>query len=65
QEGLLALAWHPVRPFIAAATMEGQVQVWGTDHNANWTAFAPGFQELEENAEYVEREDEFDTVVTT
>lgn len=40
----------------------GPVQFWCTDPNANWTAFAPDFQELEENVEYIEREDEFDLV---
>ena len=29
----------------------------------DWTAFAPDFQALPMNIEYVEREDEFDTVV--
>ncbi|CAN0006410.1 unnamed protein product [Ectocarpus sp. 12 AP-2014] len=61
--GLLSLTRHPVRPFLAAALTSGKVQLWGTTPTANWTAFAADFEELEENVEYVEKEDEFDVVV--
>jgi len=36
------------------------VYLWGKASRENWAAFAPGFRELAENEEYVEREDEFD-----
>jgi len=52
------VAWHPTRPFLAVATSDGLVDVWGP--HINWTAFAPDFQALPMNVEYVEREDEFD-----
>jgi COMPASS component SWD1 len=38
------------------------VHIWQTSSPDNWAAFAPGFEELEENVEYDEREDEFDIV---
>jgi COMPASS component SWD1 len=45
-------------------TAYGVVFIWATNYmfTQNWSAFAPDFQELEENEEYIEREDEFDIV---
>ena len=53
-----SVAWHPARSLIAVAASDGLVDVWGP--RVNWTAFAPSFQALTENIEYVECEDEFD-----
>lgn len=55
---LYSVAWHPTRSFLAVATSDGLVDIWGP--RINWTAFAPDFQALPKNVEYVEREDEFD-----
>jgi hypothetical protein len=57
---LYSVAWHPTRSFLAVAASDGMVDVWGPP--INWTAFAPDFQALPANVEYVEREDEFDIV---
>ena len=57
---LLDFSWHPFRTFSCACTVHGPMQIWGTD--INWAAFAPEFEEIEENEEYVEKEDEFDVV---
>jgi hypothetical protein len=53
-----SVAWHPTRSFLAVATSDGLIDIWGP--RINWTAFAPDFQALPSNVEYVEREDEFD-----
>lgn len=53
-----SVAWHPTRSFLAVATSDGLIDVWGP--RINWTAFAPDFQALPSNVEYVEQEDEFD-----
>jgi COMPASS component SWD1 len=58
-----ALAWHPSAPLLASLGGTGRVYVWARAAAENWSAFAPDFRELEENEEYVEREDEFDAPV--
>lgn len=60
KEALIDLAWHPVRPIVVSVSLTGLVYIWAKDYTENWSAFAPDFKELEENEEYVEREDEFD-----
>ncbi|WWD20760.1 hypothetical protein CI109_105237 [Kwoniella shandongensis] len=60
KEPLLDCDWHPTRPVIASVATSGDVHIWQTSLPDNWAAFAPGFEELEENVEYDEREDEFD-----
>ncbi|XP_024534159.1 protein RBL [Selaginella moellendorffii] len=60
KEGLIDIAWHPTRSILASVSMSGLIYIWAKDYTENWSAFAPDFRELEENEEYVEREDEFD-----
>ncbi|KAI9070962.1 hypothetical protein K1719_047073 [Acacia pycnantha] len=65
KEALIDLAWHPVRPIIVSVSLAGLVYIWAKDYTENWSAFALDFKELEENEEYVEREDEFDLIPET
>lgn len=55
---LYSVAWHPVRSFIAVATSDGLVDIWG--QRIDWTNFAPDFQALPMNVEYIEGEEELD-----
>ena len=55
------LQWHPVRPAcVSASSDHGVLHIWVTNTTERWAAYAAGFEELEENLEYQEREDEFD-----
>ncbi|KAG8681302.1 chromatin binding protein [Ceratobasidium sp. 394] len=59
-EPLVDADWHPFRPMLCSVASSGLIHIWKTTYSENWSAFAPGFEELEENVEYQEREDEFD-----
>ncbi|RMZ53481.1 hypothetical protein APUTEX25_003303 [Auxenochlorella protothecoides] len=62
--GVLAMAWHPQLYPMQLLTLggSGSIFIWTKILSDKWTAFAPDFRELEENEEYIEREDEFDVV---
>jgi len=62
KEGIHDLVWHPTRPVIVSIGSSGVCFIWASNYTENWSAFAPDFKELEENEEYIEREDEFDYV---
>eukprot|EP00164_Ancoracysta_twista_P007584 GFYU01010793.1.p1 GENE.GFYU01010793.1~~GFYU01010793.1.p1 ORF type:complete len:468 (+),score=119.96 GFYU01010793.1:153-1556(+) len=62
KEGIMDLVWHPRKPMIVSCSTSGLVFIWSKNYTENWSAFAPDFKELEENEEYIEREDEFDVV---
>lgn len=58
---LSAVEWHPHRPCLAATGLEdGTIFLWSVVFPQRWSALAPDFAEVEENEEYVEKEDEFD-----
>ncbi|CAE6449722.1 unnamed protein product [Rhizoctonia solani] len=59
-EPLVDADWHPFRPILSSVASSGLIHIWKTVYSENWSAFAPGFEELEENVEYQEHEDEFD-----
>ncbi|KAI4166019.1 MAG: hypothetical protein LQ342_000450 [Letrouitia transgressa] len=61
KEELGIVEWHPHRPFVAACGLEtGRIYLWSIITPQRWSALAPDFAEVEENVEYIEREDEFD-----
>ncbi|KAI9837036.1 MAG: hypothetical protein M1819_000685 [Sarea resinae] len=61
KEELGVVEWHPHRPLVAACGLDsGRVYIWSIISPQRWSALAPDFAEVEENVEYIEREDEFD-----
>ncbi|KAJ5126801.1 WD repeat protein [Penicillium atrosanguineum] len=61
REELGVVEWHPLRPMVVACGLEsGCIYTWSTVSPQKWSALAPDFGEVEENVEYIEREDEFD-----
>lgn len=57
--------WHPTKSSIASTTNQGSILIWHFPNPERWGAFAGGFEEVDENVEYEEREDEFDIVRDT
>ena len=52
---------HPHRALLAACGLEtGRIYIWSVTSPQKWSALAPDFAEVEENVEYIEKEDEFD-----
>ncbi|KAF8966453.1 WD40-repeat-containing domain protein [Flammula alnicola] len=60
REPLVYLHWHPTRSSLASTTNQGSILIWHCPNPERWGAFAGGFEEVDENVEYEEREDEFD-----
>lgn len=60
KEPLVDADWHPTRPLLLSVSLSGSINIWFTPNAENWSAYAPGFEELEENIVYQEGEEEFD-----
>lgn len=62
REDLVDMRWHPKRPIMVSLSKYGVCYVWKPQYARMWSALFPGMQQVEENVEYIEREDEFDEV---
>lgn len=60
KDNVICLEWHPYKPILVTSTRGGTICIWSKNYTENWSAFAPDFQEIEQNETYIEREDEFD-----
>ena len=53
------VVWHPSRPVLCCISA-GEVAIYTHNYIENWSAYAPDFEELEENRPHMEKENEFD-----
>ncbi|KAK4229697.1 SWD1-like protein [Podospora fimiseda] len=61
KEESLFIEWHPHKPLlVACGTETGRINIWSVTPAQKWSALAPDFAEVEDNVEYIEKEDEFD-----
>ncbi|KAF6762420.1 COMPASS complex protein [Ephemerocybe angulata] len=60
REPLTHLHWHPKKSVTASTTNQGNIHIWHCPNPERWGAFAGGFEEVDENVEYEEKENEFD-----
>jgi len=61
KEGCLHLCGHYIyHNSIIVVTSNGDLLLWSVKNPKCWTALAPNFIEIEENIEYIEKEEEFD-----
>jgi len=66
KEGCVHLCGHyTYHNSIVVVSSNGDVLLWSVKNPKCWTALAPDFTEIEENIEYIEKEDEFDAPNTT
>lgn len=65
KSAVMDIAWHPAMPIIVSVSWAGKIYIWVNECIQEWSAYAPSYKKLDENEEYVEREDEFDLVPDT
>ncbi|KAL6450679.1 SWD1 COMPASS component SWD1 [Candida maltosa Xu316] len=62
-EELIDVKWNYSRCMIGSIGLDsGVIYLWTVPFPQKWSALAPDFVEVEENIEYIEKEDEFDVI---
>lgn len=49
KDDFLDMAWNPARSSFVSVGTSGKIYVWSRIYKENWSAFAPDFEELDEN----------------